>query len=211
MMNSYIEDLQWRYATKKFDTSKKVSEEDLETLLEAIQLTASSYGLQPYHTFIIIDTELRQKLQPVSWGQTQIVDSTFLLVFANKTEVDGEWIDAYLKNISETRNIPLDALSEYSEIMYGNILGLSKEEQANWTTKQTYIALGNLLSAAAALKIDTTPMEGFDSAAYNELLGLTEKGLNASLVVAIGYRSDEDATQHFAKVRQAKKELFTYL
>ena len=210
-MNSSIEDLQWRYATKKFDTSKKVSEEDLETLLEAIQLTASSYGLQPYHTFIITDTELRQKLQPVSWGQTQIVDSTFLLVFANKTEVDGEWIDAYLKNVSETRSIPLDALNGYREIMRGNILGLSEEEQANWAAKQTYIALGNLLSAAAALKIDTTPMEGFDSAAYNELLGLTEKGLNASVVAAIGYRSDEDATQHFAKVRQTKKELFTYL
>lgn len=210
-MNSYIEDLQWRYATKKFDSSKKVSEEDLETLLEVIQLTASSYGLQPYHTFIITDTELRQKLQPVSWGQTQIVDSTFLLVFANKTKVDGAWIDAYLKNISETRSIPLDTLNAYREIMRGNILGLSEEEQANWAAKQTYIALGNLLSAAATLKIDTTPMEGFDSAAYNELLGLAERGLNVSVVVAIGYRSDKDTTQHFAKVRQAKKELFTYL
>lgn len=186
-MNPHVENLQWRYATKKFDTSKKVSGKDLETLLEATQLTASSYGLQPYHTLIVTDTELRQALQPVSWGQTQIIESTFLLVLANKTEIDGAWIDAYLKNISETRSIPLEALNDYREIMRSNILGLSPEEQANWSAKQTDIALGNLLlSAAATLKIDTTPMEGFDPTAYNELLGLNEKGLNASVVVAIG-------------------------
>lgn len=210
-MNSYIEDLQWRYATKKFDASKKVSEKDLETLLEAVQLTASSYGLQPYHVFVITDVALRKKLQPVSWGQTQIVDSTYLLVLANKSEVDAEWIDAYLKNVSETRSIPLEALSEYREMMHGNLLNLSTAEKSKWSAKQTYIALGNLLSAAASLKIDTTPMEGFDSAAYNELLGLTEKGLNACVVAAIGYRSDEDLSQNYAKVRQPKKELFTHI
>lgn len=210
-MSNYLEDLQWRYATKKFDASKKVSEKDLETLLEAVQLTASSYGLQPYHVFVITDAELRKKLQPVSWGQTQIVDSTYLIVMANKTEVDAEWIDAYLKNISKTRSIPLEALNEYREVMHGNLLNLSVEEKSKWSAKQTYIALGNLLSAAATLKIDTTPMEGFDSKAYNELLGLTEKGLNACVVTAIGYRSADDATQHFAKVRQSKKELITQI
>lgn len=210
-MNSYIEDLQWRYATKKFDASKKVSEKDLETLLEAVQLTASSYGLQPYHVFVITDIALRKKLQPVSWGQTQIVDSTYLIVLANKSEVDAEWIDAYLKNVSETRSIPLEALSEYREMMHGNLLNLSTAEKSKWSAKQTYIALGNLLSAAASLKIDTTPMEGFDSGAYNELLGLTEKGLNACVVAAIGYRSDDDLSQNYAKVRQSKKELFTHI
>lgn len=210
-MSNYIEDLQWRYATKKFDASKKVSEKDLETLLEAVQLSASSYGLQPYHVFVITDAELRKKLQPVSWGQTQIVDSTYLIVLANKTEVDAEWIDAYLKNISKTRSIPLEALNEYREVMHGNLLNLSVEEKSKWSAKQTYIALGNLLSAAATLKIDSTPMEGFDSKAYNELLGLTEKGLNACVVAAIGYRSEDDTTQHYAKVRQPKKELITQI
>ncbi len=210
-MSTYIDNLQWRYATKKFDASKKVSNKDLEALLESIQLTASSYGLQPYHVFVITDPDIRKQLQPVSWGQTQIVDASYLLVFANKTELDGEWIDAYLKNISETRSIPVEALNEYREIMRGNILSLPAEQQATWASKQAYIALGNLLSAAADLKIDTTPMEGFDANAYNEILGLTDKGLNAAVVAAIGYRSDEDDSQHYAKVRQPKEQLITHL
>lgn len=210
-MSTYIDNLEWRYATKKFDASKKVSDEDLETLLKSIQLTASSYGLQPYHVLVITDPAIRKQLQPVSWGQSQIVDASYLLVFANKTAIDSEWIDSYVRNISETRGVSLEELAGYREIMRSKILSLSIEQQANWSSKQAYIALGNLLSAAAELKIDATPMEGFEATSYNEILGLTEKGLNAAVIAAVGHRSTEDATQHFAKVRQPREQLFTHL
>lgn len=210
-MNTYIESLQWRYATKKFDAKQKIAEDDLQTLLHSMRLTASSYGLQPYHIIVITDPEIRKKLQPVSWGQTQIVDASHLIVLANKTEVDADWIDGYLTNVSETRNIPMEALNGYADFMKSKILVLSSEEQAEWASKQNYLVLGNLLSAAAELKIDTCPMEGFEAEAYNKILGLSEKGLNATVVTAIGYRSSEDETQHYAKVRQPESELFTHI
>lgn len=210
-MNDYIQSLQWRYATKKFDATKKVSEKDLETILESVQLSASSYGLQPYHAFVITDKEIRKKLQPVSWGQTQIVDATYLIVFANKVKVDTEWIDGYLHNVSKTRSTPTENLKDYGDFMKSKILPLTKDQQDNWTAKQVYIALANLMSSAAQLEIDTCPIEGFEADAYNEILGLKEKGLNACVVAAVGYRADEDETQHYAKVRQSKEELFTHI
>lgn len=210
-MNNYIESLQWRYATKKFDTTQKISDKDLNLLLESMRLTASSYGLQPYHILVITDPEIRKKLQPVSWGQTQIVDASHLIVLANKTEVDADWIDGYLSNVSEARNIPLAALNDYADFMKSKVLALSPEEQATWASKQNYLVLGNLLSATAELKIDACPMEGFEAEAYNEILGLSKKGLNATLVAAIGYRSAEDETQHYTKVRQPENQLFTHL
>ncbi len=210
-MNNYVENLEWRYATKKFDAKQKIAEKDLQILLNSMRLTASSYGLQPYHIMVITDPEIRKKLQPVSWGQTQIVDASHLIVLANKTEVDADWIDTYLTNVSETRNIPLEALNAYADFMKSKILVLSPKEQAEWASKQNYLVLGNLLSAAAELKIDTCPMEGFEAEAYNEILGLSEKGLNATVVTAIGYRSSEDETQHYAKVRQPESELFTHI
>ncbi len=210
-MSNYIESLHWRYATKKFDSTKKLSDEQLNTLLESVRLSASSYGLQPYHIFIVTDKEIRAKLQPASWGQSQIVDASHLIVFAAKTEVDGNWIDTYLENVSTTREIPMESLSGYGDFMKSKILELSSEEQATWAGKQTYLALGNLLSAAAELRIDSCPMEGFEPEVYNDILGLTEKGLHATVIAAVGYRSGDDETQHYKKVRQSKENLETYV
>lgn len=210
-MTQFIKDANWRYATKKFDASKKVTAEDLATLKEAIRLSASSYGLQPYKVFIIENPELRAQLQPASWGQSQIVDASQVIVFANMTQFGATEIDAYIKNMSETRGIPTDALQGYGDFMKSKITELPADVKANWTAKQTYLALGNLLNAAAELKIDVTPMEGFEADKYNEILGLTEKGLNASVVATIGYRHEEDATQHYAKVRKSTEELFINL
>lgn len=207
-MSNFIENQKWRYATKKFDASKKVSTQDFETLKDAIQLSTSSYGLQLYKVFIIENPETRAKLQPVSWGQSQIVDASHLLVFANYTDIQESHIDEYVLNMAGTRGIAQEALQGYSDFMKSKILPLTKEEKSNWTSKQTYLALGNLLNAAAEMKIDVTPMEGFEPEKYNEILGLNEKGLHASLVAAIGYRHEEDATQHYAKVRKPKENLF---
>lgn len=210
-MNNILENRTWRYATKKFDDTKKVSDEDLELLLEATRLSASSYGLQPYHVFVITDSDIKEKLKPVSWGQSQITDASHIIVFANVTDFGEELMDDYLHNVSATRNIPSEGLKGYSDFMKSKLLNLSIDEKHIWTTKQVYIAFSNLMQAAAELKIDTCPMEGFESEAYNNILDLEEKNLNASVVLAIGYRSEADETQHYAKVRKSKEELFTYL
>ncbi|ASO03528.1 NAD(P)H-dependent oxidoreductase [Arenibacter algicola] len=210
-MNSYIENLNWRYATKKFDASKKVSKKDLENLLEATALSASSYGLQPYEILVVEDAALRNKLQPAAWGQSQITEASHLIVLANQSTFGEELVDDYLNNVSETRGIPSNDLQGYSDFMKSKLMPLSESAKATWTARQTYIALGNLLSAAADLKIDTCPMEGFDSAQFNEMLGLSKRGLNAAVLVAVGYRSKEDKTQHYKKVRKAKENLITHL
>lgn len=210
-MNDYLESLNWRYATKKFNSEKQISDADLNALLEVIRLSPSSYGLQPYHVFIIKDKELREKLKVASWGQPQITDSSYLIVFANNTSFDADLIDNYLANVSNTRDIELNNLQGYGDFMKSKLLDLPNNIKETWTSRQTYLALGNLLSAAANLKIDACPMEGFEADTYNELLGLKEKGLNASVVVAIGYRAEEDDTQHYKKVRQSRELLFTHI
>jgi len=210
-MSTFLDQQNWRYATKKFDSTKKISNEDLDILKEAIRLSSSSYGLQPYTVFIIENPDLRAKIQPAAWGQSQIVDASHLIVFANRTNVTDEDIDSYLKNVAQTRNLPDTAIKGYGDFMKGGIGAKSLEEKANWTSKQTYLALANLMNAAAELKIDVTPMEGFVPAQVNEILGFDKLGLNASLLAPIGYRSTEDATQHLKKVRKSNEELFITL
>ena len=210
-MSNFIKNANWRYATKKFDATKKVSDADLQTLKEAILLSASSYGLQPYQVILVENPELRAQLQPAAWGQAQIVDASHVLVFANVTNIGDAEIDAYLNNMAETRGLPLDALQGYGDFMKSKISSLSAEQKNTWTSKQTYLALGNLLNAAAELNIDVTPMEGFEPEKVNEILSLNEKGLNASLIATIGYRHAEDATQRYAKVRKSEQELFINL
>jgi nitroreductase len=133
------------------------------------------------------------------------------LVFANVTNFGETEIDGYINLVAETRGIPVESIKGYADFMKSKITSLSEEQRNVWTSKQTYLALGNLLNAAAELKIDVTPMEGFEPEKVNEILGLTEKGLNASLLATVGYRHEEDATQHYTKVRKPKNELFINL
>lgn len=210
-MSTFLENQNWRYATKKFDASKKISAADLNTLKEAIRLSTSSYGLQPYKVFIIENPELRAKLVDAAYGQTQVADASHLLVFANELNFGAAGIDQLANNISATRGLPLEAIQGYVDYMKGNITGLPEEVRNIWTAKQTYLALGNLLNAAAELKIDVTPMEGFVPALVNEILGLDKLGLNTSLLAPIGYRHSEDDTQHYKKVRKSNEELFINL
>ena len=210
-MNTFIENQNWRYATKKFDPTKKISADDLNTLKEAIRLSSSSYGLQPYQIIIVENPELRARIQPASWGQSQVVDASHLIVFANETAVSEEKIEHYLDLICQKRNLPTGSMKGYGDYMKSVLLKLSPEEFKIWTSKQTYLALGNLLNAAAELKIDTTPMEGFVPDQVNEILGLDKLGLNASLLATIGYRHQEDSNQFNAKVRKSNEELFITL
>ena len=205
--NTYIEDLNWRYATKKFDSEKEISQEDLNTLLESIQLSASSYGLQPYEVIVVKDEKIREKLKAAAWNQTQITDASYLLVFANLKSVSEAYVDTYLDNIAETRNLTRADLKGMEDMIKSTTLQLPADAQNTWAAKQAYIALGNLLSAAANMKIDTCPMEGFDAAKFDEILGLQDKNLTTAVIAPIGYRSEEDHYQHLAKVRKSKSDL----
>ncbi len=210
-MNTYLENLNWRYATKLFDNSKSVSEEELNKILEAIQLSASSYGLQPYKILVIEDKELKEKLKLAAFNQPQLTDASHVLIFANYTSIDENYINAYIENIAETRNTTSDNLKGFKNMLTGSILNLKPEDQNQWAAKQTYIALGNLLSATAALKIDACPMEGFDTEKFDSILGLKEKGLTTAAIATIGFRSSEDKHQYDTKVRKNKEELFNRL
>lgn len=210
-MKNVVDKLNWRYATKKFDSTKKVSKDDLNTLLEAARLSASSYGLQPYHIFAVADMPIREKLKEASWGQSQITDASHILVLANNPIFDGELVDTYLDKVVEVRGMDKKDLEGYEQMMKGSLLNLSDDNKNAWTAKQAYIVLGNLLTVAATMEIDTCPMEGFDHQQYDEILGLTEKNLTSAIVLAVGYRSDEDETQHYPKVRYSKEKLITHI
>lgn len=210
-MNTFLENQNWRYATKKFDSTKKISTEDFNLLKEAIRLSSSSFGMQPYKIIIVENPEVRAQLQTAAWGQSQIVDASHLLVFANITNFGNDDIDSVLNVFTSERGLPENALDGYGGFIKSKIATLPEEVKNVWTAKQTYLALGNLLNAAAELKIDVTPMEGFDPSAVNKILGLEKLGFNASLLATIGYRHEEDETQHYKKVRKSTEELFITL
>ncbi|MEO8533580.1 MAG: NAD(P)H-dependent oxidoreductase [Flavobacterium sp.] len=210
-MSTFLENQNWRYATKQYDATKKISDADLKTIKEGVRLSASSYGLQPYKVVIVENPELREQLKAAAYGQTQITDASHLFIFANDLNVGTESVKSYINTISETRGVPADALGGFSDMMNNVISGLPTDAKNTWTAKQTYIALGNLLSVTSELKIDATPMEGFNAAAFNEILGFDKLGLNASVIAAVGYRHSEDDTQHYKKVRKSHEELFITL
>lgn len=210
-MSTILNKLNWRYATKNFDSSKQVSNEDLNTLLEAGRLTASSYGLQPYEIYVIKNEEVRKELRKASYDQPQITDASCIIVLANKPTFDNSMIDDYIANIMKVRGLSKEDLEGFSKTMKSTLLDLPDAYKGAWTSNQAYIVLGNLMTIAAEMEIDTCPMEGFDKEQYNEILGLTDKGLNAAVVLAVGYRSSEDATQHYPKVRYPEEQIITHI
>ena len=195
-----IDKLNWRYATKQFDNTKTIPAEKMKQLMEAIRLSPSSYGLQLFKVLIIEDLELREKLKSASWNQSQITDSSALVIFCNYKEVNGKHIDEYIKLKSETEKVDVAKLEAYSEFMKSKINKMTQSEKDNWTRRQTYIALGFLLTACAELKIDACPMEGFEKEKYNKILGLTEQNLETAVIAPIGFRSQSDKLQHLPKV-----------
>ncbi|WBL26340.1 NAD(P)H-dependent oxidoreductase [Zunongwangia sp. HGR-M22] len=210
-MNNTIENLKWRYATKKFDASKKISKENLEELLEGVQLSASSYGLQPYQIFVVENPEVREKLKAAAWNQTQLTEASQVIVFANHKKLDEAYVDNYIKNVAETRDLKVEDLQGMADMIKNSTLQFSDAEQNEWAQKQAYLALGFLLNTAAHLKIDVCPMEGFSAEEFDNILGLEEKGLHTAVIACVGYRSKEDKTQHAAKVRKSKEDLFKFI
>jgi nitroreductase len=205
-MHALLEDLNWRYATKKYDTSKKIAQEHLDILLEAIRLSPSSYGLQPLKIVLVESKEIREKLKPYSWNQSQITDASHLMVLCSYKVMSNELIDSHAENMEITRSLEKGQLQGFANFVKVKVNEKSGSEQAEWNARQAYIALGILMQSCAQLRIDATPMEGFEVDKYNEILGLNDKNLNATLVCALGYRSEEDANQHLRKVRKPMNE-----
>lgn len=210
-MSQLTDQLNWRYATKRM-TGEKIPEQKLEIILEAIRLSASSAGLQPYAVFVISNAELKKEIHQKACPQAPVLESSHLLVFAHKTNVLPGYIDETMAMVAAERNIPLTALEGFAnnvKAFYGSI---TEPEQANASARQTYIALGTALIAAASEAIDANPMEGFNPAALNEILGLKEKGLQSVVLLALGYRNAEaDFLATAKKVRKPKEELFITL
>ncbi|MEQ9166524.1 MAG: NAD(P)H-dependent oxidoreductase [Fulvivirga sp.] len=203
-----IKNLNWRYATKKFDASRTINVLDLERLKEAVRLSVSSYGLQLYKVLIIENKEVREELRKASWDQSQITDASCLFVFCNYTDNYSHFVDNYIQLIAETQDTERTGLTDYGNTKKDSINKMNREERKSWAEKQTYLALGNLIVACAELKLDACPMEGFDKQAYNRILGLDEMGLNASVIAPVGYRSKDDNTQFREKVRKPADQLF---
>jgi nitroreductase/dihydropteridine reductase len=201
-----IDNLKWRYATKKF-SNQKVSTADLNAILEATNLSASSTGLQPYRLFVVENEALREQLGEGSFN-AQIVESSHLLVFAAFDKLTQEHIDAFISHLASERGIPVEALADYKAALVGGLLSRSDEENAAWAARQAYIALGTALIAAAELKIDSTPMEGFDAAKFDSLLGLTEKGLKSVVALPLGYRDAKNDS--YANLKKVRLPLFEF-
>lgn len=200
--------LKWRYACKKFDPSKKISEQDWRTLMTALRDAPSSYGLQPYRFTWVQNPGLREKLRTASWNQGQVTDASHFLVFTSKDQVTEAEVDRFMELNAKIRNLSLESLKGYRDMIMKNVVhGMSAEQSLEWTRRQAYIAMGFLLETAALLNIDTTPIEGLEPETYDAILDLAPTGYKTVAAVALGYRHSEDRNQNLAKVRYSIPEL----
>lgn len=195
-----IDALKWRYATKKFG-NKKVADEKVYEILEAINLSASSTGMQTYRVFVIENPKLQKELGEGSFN-TQIAESSHLLVFAAFETINKEMIDKYIQLTADERSMPVENLANFKNALIGGLLNRTDEEHFIWSSKQAYIGLGTGLIAAANLQVDATPMEGFDTERFDKLLGLKEKKLKSVVLLALGYRDEEN--DHFARLKKVR-------
>lgn len=201
-----IENLQWRYATKKFDKSKMVPDNKMDIIKQAFNLTPTSYGLQPIKMMVIKDKALQKDLIPHSYGQKQVAQASHVLVFCINTNIDEAFIKNYFKLVKETRNTPTSILKPFEDDLIKSFSKKDRIQLEEWATKQAYLAMGNLLTVCAIESIDACPMEGFMPQAYDELLELEKKHLKSVLVMPIGYRAKDDAFAKFKKVRKTMED-----
>ena len=206
---SLIEDLNWRYATKKMN-GETVPQEKLDYILEAARLAPSSSGLQPYKVFVISNKELQEKIKPVAWDQGQITEASHLLVFAAWDGYSNDRIESVFNYTMDKRGLPHSTMDEYRNTIWGLYEPLGQEWQATHAAKQSYISLGLAMAAAAEQKVDATPMEGFLPPKVDELLGLEKLGLKSTLILALGYRDEpNDWLVNMKKVRTPKDDFIT--
>ena len=206
--DTLIQALNWRYATKVFDPSRKISEADLKILEKSLVLTPSSFGLQPYRFLVVTDPALRARLREASWGQGQVTDCSHLFVFLARKQLNEADVDHLIARTVQVRGVPAESLANYRAMMIGTLVnGPRAASVAEWAARQAYIALGQFMAAAAMLGLDTCPMEGLDPAKYDEILGLSGTPFRTVVACPVGYRAPEDKYAGLAKVRFPVEEL----
>lgn len=204
-----IEALNWRYAVKAFDATKKISADDWKSLQESLRLAPSSYGLQPWKFILVENPAIRKELRSVSWNQSQVEDSSHFIVFATLEKMSEPYIEKYIQRHSEVTGASLDSLKGFQNAMVGDLVKGPRAQVIDvWAQRQAYIAMGHLNLAAALLQIDTCCMEGLDPKAYDKILKLEGTGYKTVAAVACGYRSETDKLQHNKKVRFQESDVF---
>lgn len=209
-MSQLLQQLRWRYATKKMNPAKAVTQEKVERIIEAVRLSASSSGLQPYEVLVVTNTELRQKIQAIAWNQAQITDGSHLLVFAAWDNYTPERINRMFDLVNEERGFRNEGWEAYRQQLLSNYPGRDPEQNYQHAARQAYIGVGTALIAAAEEQVDSTPMEGFDPDALDALLGLRARGLRSVVIIPLGYRADEgDWLANLKKVRRPRADFVT--
>jgi nitroreductase len=204
---SLLDSLKWRYAVKRMN-GNKIPEATMNTILEATKLAPSSFGLTPYNIIVIEDEATRKKLQPHFYNQPQVGESSALVIFATWNSITEKEVAQYMQEIADERGVPVESLNDFASYINGSIKNLTAEQLQIWAAKQTYIALGFTMVAAATEMIDATPMEGFKPDAVDEALGLKELGLHSAVAVTLGYRdAANDYLSGAKKVRRASEKL----
>ena len=208
---SLLHQLTWRYATKKFDPLKKISATDWAVLEQALVLTPSSYGLQPWKFIVVTDPALKTRLRPASWNQSQVEDCSHLVVFTAKKDITEADLDRFIARTAEVRGATIESLAGYKGYMVGDLVkGPRHAFIHEWAARQTYIALGNLMTAAAMLGVDACPFEGIEPAKYDEILGLVDTGYATVAACPLGYRSADDKYASAPKVRFEAKDVIDH-
>jgi nitroreductase len=209
--NALTQQLKWRYATKKFDATKRIDPITWAALEEALVLSPSSYGLQPWKFVVVTDPALKAKLRPVSWNQAQVEDCSHHVVFLVKKDLGLPEIERFVDRIAEVRGVTRESLEMYRGFMVGDLAEGPRSKVINeWAARQVYIALGNFMTAAAMLGVDTCPMEGLDPAKYDEILGLEGSGWATLCACPAGYRAADDKYATLAKVRFKAEDLIEH-
>ena len=209
---SLVQQLQWRYATKHFDPQRPIPTEVWAALEQSLILTPSSYGMQPWKFLILNrDAALRERLVGCSWGQRQVADSSHYVVFAVRTEITAADVERYVDRIAEVRSVDKSTFEPLRKMIDGGIVKrMNAAQQQEWASRQAYIALGNFMTSAAVLGVDTCPMEGIDPTKYDEILGLQGSGYTTCVGCAAGYRAATDKYAQLAKVRYTAQQVVEY-
>ena len=202
-----LQSLEWRYATKKFNATKLLSKQQVDTLKQAFNLTATSYGLQPIKLVVIQNKAIQKELTKHSMNQQQVHDASHVLVFCIHKNIAESDIEHYFKRVKKTRNTPDEILNPFKEYLKESMTTKSDKEIRDWAKNQAYLALGNLLTVAAVEKIDACPMEGFTPEKYDEILNLKKENLTSVLVLPVGFRASDDYMKDLAKVRKKEEEI----
>jgi nitroreductase / dihydropteridine reductase len=207
MTNKFIEQLNFRYATKAFDPSKKLTEEQLNVITEALRLSPSSYGLEPWTFFVVENQEVKDKIQAAAYNQMQVGSASQVIVITAKTNLNNEFVDKFTSDREKAAGMEAGSLHGYNNMIKGTLASMTPEAIIEWNKKQAYIALGFALAAAAVQGVDACPMEGFNAQTVSEILGLDEMNLTTAVILPIGFRSEEDTMSKMPKSRRPEHEV----